>query len=220
MRPTLRPRVKICCMRSRAEAALAIDHGASAIGLVGAMPSGPGPIDDQLIAEIARSVPPPVATFLLSSCQSVAGIVAHHRRTRTSVIQIVDELLEGTYLDLRDELPGVKLVKVIHVSMDGSVDRAVAVSAYVDALLLDSGRPDLAVKELGGTGRTHDWRISRLIREVVDIPVFLAGGLRPENVREAIDTVSPFGIDLCSGVRSGDRLDPVKLSAFMKAAGI
>ncbi len=220
MKPTLRPRVKVCCIKSREEAQIAIEAGASAVGFVGAMPTGPGPIDDGLIAEIARTVPPPVATFLLTSRQSVSGIVEHHRRVHTSVIQIVDVLLEGTHDDLRRQLPGVKLVQVIHVAGAASIDQAVAVSSLVDALLLDSGRPDLPVKVLGGTGRPHDWNISRSIREVVDIPVFLAGGLRPENVREALDTVQPFGIDLCSGVRSDGKLDQAKLTAFMKAAGI
>jgi phosphoribosylanthranilate isomerase len=205
---------------SQAEARLAVRYGASAIGLVGEMPSGPGPIDDTLIAEIARTVPPPVATFLLTSCQSVSEIVAHHARVHTSVIQIVDALTHGRYTELRDRLSGVKIVQVIHVVGPQSVDEAVSVSSQVDALLLDSGRPGLEVKELGGTGRTHNWVISRSIREVVSVPIFLAGGLNAGNVREAIEEVAPFGVDVCTGVRTGGALDPEKLAAFMEAAGI
>jgi phosphoribosylanthranilate isomerase len=198
---------------------MAIDAGASALGLVGPMPSGPGVIPEEMIAGIARSVPPPIATFLLTSEQSVDGIVAHHRRVRTTAIQIVDRLTRGTYADLRGHLPGTKLVQVVHVTGPESVDDAVALAGEVDALLLDSGRPDKPVKELGGTGRRHDWRISRRIREEAAIPVFLAGGLHAGNVREAIEEVGPFGLDVCSGVRSGGALDPSQLLAFFAAAG-
>ena len=219
MGPASRPRIKICCIKSLAEARLAIDAGAGALGLVGPMPSGPGVITDDVIAAIALSVPPPIATFLLTSEQSVDGIVAHHRRARTTAIQLVDRLTRGSYADLRRELPGIKIVQVVHVTGPESVDEAKALAEDVDALLLDSGRPDMPVKELGGTGRRHDWQLSRRMREEVAIPVFLAGGLNAGNVREAIEQVGPFGLDVCSGVRSGESLDPSRLLAFFKAAG-
>jgi phosphoribosylanthranilate isomerase len=87
----------------------------------------------------------------------------------------------------------------------------------VDALLLDSGNPSLATKELGGTGRAHDWAVSRRIRDAVGVPVYLAGGLNPQNVRKAIAQVQPFGVDVCSGLRTDGRLDAVKLEEFMRA---
>jgi phosphoribosylanthranilate isomerase len=98
-----------------------------------------------------------------------------------------------------------------------SLEEARAAAPEVDALLLDSGRPDLPVKELGGTGRVHDWQTSRAIRDAVDVPVFLAGGLHPGNVAGAIATVRPFGVDLCSGIRVDGRLDAGLLSSFMRA---
>lgn len=211
-------RVKICCIANEQEAADAISFGASAIGLVGAMPSGPGPIADVDIERIARSVPPPIATFLLTSEQTPRRIIEHHLRTRTSTIQIVD-LLEGRdYAPIKASLPGVKLVQVIHVIDESSVNEACEIAEHVDAILLDSGNPKLAVKELGGTGRRHDWRLSRTIVETCRKPVFLAGGLNAENVREAIETVQPFGLDLCSGVRTDGKLDPRKLELFFAAA--
>jgi phosphoribosylanthranilate isomerase len=191
--------------------------GADAIGLVGQMPSGPGPIPDEDIRRIAAAVPPPVATFLLTSQQRAERIVEHHRRARTSTIQIVDELLDREYAVLRQALPGIKLVQVVHVTGEGSVDEACELSEYVDAILLDSGNPSLAVKELGGTGRRHDWRLSRRIVEICEKPVFLAGGLNAENVPEAIGSVQPFGIDVCSGVRTSGSLDPAKLDRFFSA---
>ena len=212
-----KPRVKICCISSVEEARLAIGCGASAVGLVSAMPSGPGVIGEDLITEIAAIVPPPIATFLLTSKQDAASIIAQQRRCGVNTIQLCDAVQPGCYQELRDELPGISLVQVIHVTGPESVDEAVAVSGGVDALLLDSGNQKLAVKELGGTGRKHDWRISRAICEAVKIPVFLAGGLNPENVQEAIQEIRPFGLDICSGVRTNGRLDEEKLKKFFTA---
>jgi phosphoribosylanthranilate isomerase len=207
-------RLKVCCIASRAEAALAIRYGASAIGLVSAMPSGPGPIEEALIAEIAATVPPPVATFLLTCATTTEAIVDQIRRCRPTAVQLVDAVAPDVYAELRLAAPATKLVQVIHVRDDEALAEAVAAARHVDALLLDSGNPNLAVKELGGTGRAHDWRLSRRIVETSSVPVFLAGGLNPGNVREAMATVRPFGIDVCSGLRTDGRLDEAKLAAF------
>lgn len=185
----------------------AIKYGASALGLVGTMPSGPGIIDDRLIKEIARAVPPPISTFLLTSETNSEAIVSHYKKVNTSTIQIVDELQERQYQKIRQALPNVKLVQVIHVIDENSVREAVELSEFVDAILLDSGNPGLAIKELGGTGRIHNWELSKQIRVNIKIPVFLAGGLNKENVRQAIEIVQPFGVDLCSGVRTNGKLD-------------
>lgn len=214
MEASFTPRVKVCCISSVEEARAAIRAGASALGLVSSMPSGPGVISEALIAEIAASVPPPIATFLLTCGQDVGAIIAQQRRCRTNTVQLCDRLTAGSYADLRAAMPGVSLVQVIHVSGEASLEEALSVAPQVDALLLDSGNQTLAVKELGGTGRVHDWSISRRIREQVSVPIFLAGGLRPENVGEAIRQVGPFGLDLCSGVRSAGRLDEEKLGRF------
>jgi len=196
---------------------MAIEQGASAVGLVSAMPSGPGPISEELIAEIAAKIPPGVSSFLLTCRQDVAAIVDQQRRLRVNTIQICDRLPEGSYAQLREELPGISLVQVIHVTGPEAVDEAIAIAPEVDAILLDSGNQSLPIKELGGTGRTHDWRLSRQIRESIDVPLYLAGGLKPENVAAAIREVQPFGVDVCSGLRTEGRLDPQKLAAFFKA---
>jgi len=214
----MRPRIKICCISSIEEARFAIELGASAIGLVGEMPSGPGPIPDELIRKIAAGVPPPVATFLLTSETAAEKIIRHHQRTNTNTIQIVDMPSADAYSKIKTALPSVKIVQVIHVIDEKSFELAVSISGHVDALLLDSGNPDLKIKVLGGTGRIHDWKLSRKIRENSECPVFLAGGLKPENVRWAIDEVQPFGIDVCSGVRTNGRLDRKKLSEFFMNA--
>lgn len=195
---------------------MAIAAGASAIGLVSAMPSGPGVIRDETIRTIAAATPPGIATFLLTCRQEAASIVEQVRAAGVNVVQICDRLTGGSYQQLRDELPNVKIVQVIHVSGEESLTEAIEIGPHVDALLLDSGDQKLAVKQLGGTGRRHDWRMSRQIREAVDVPVWLAGGLRVENDAEAIATVGPFGLDVCSGVRTDHQLDAEKVTQMLK----
>ena len=209
-------RVKICCICSVEEAKLAIAYGASALGLVGHMPSGPGIISNLKISEIMKSVPPMVSTFLLTSETKAAAVIDHYKKVNTSTIQIVDALENRDYEQIKNELPHVKIVQVIHVLDDKSVAEAIGVSAYVDAILLDSGNPNLETKELGGTGRTHNWDLSRQIRDQIDIPVFLAGGINHNNVKQAIEYVQPFGVDLCSSVRTNGKLDENKLKLFFQ----
>ena len=213
----MRTRLKVCCMMAMAEAREAVAQGADAVGLVGAMPSGPGPIDDALAAEIARAVPPPVATFLLTSFHSGEEIAGHVRKVGATAVQIVRHIELREYGALRRLLHGVKIVQVVHVEDASALGMAQDYARLADALLLDSGRPKAALEELGGTGRAHDWAVSARIVAGVSVPVFLAGGLNAGNVAEAVRRVRPYGVDLCSGVRTDGRLDAGKLRAFVAA---
>jgi len=215
MRYDYKPKVKICCIASVEEAWMAIDHGASAIGLVSEMPSGPGVISEGLITEIVSFVPPSISTFLLTSKQDAGEIIAQQKRTHADTLQICDRLGAGSYQQLRQALPGVRLVQVIHVTGLEAIEEATLIAPFADAILLDSGNQTLTVKELGGTGRTHDWGLSRKIREAVDVPLFLAGGLTPDNIADAVRQVEPFGVDVCNGVRTDGRLDSLKLATFI-----
>ncbi len=211
----MRTRAKICCISSLAEAQAAVAAGADAIGLVSAMPSGPGVIGEDLIGEITAAAPPALGTFLLTSKVEPAAIAAQQRRCGVNTIQLCDALDASAYPALRAALPGIALVQVIHVRDEGAVAEAVAIAPMVDGLLLDSGNPAGKVKELGGTGRVHDWALSRRIVAEAPCPVFLAGGLNAGNVAEAILAVRPYGVDLCTGVRTEGALDAAKLGAFM-----
>jgi phosphoribosylanthranilate isomerase len=211
-------RVKVCCIASTDEADLAIAAGADALGLVSAMPSGPGPIPESEIAAIVRHVGDRAATVLLTSRQDAAGIGHQLDRIKPTVVQLVDDLPTPEYAALRADHPAVAIMQVIHVRGSASVAEAIRVAPFADAILLDSGNPAAAVKELGGTGRVHDWTVSRAIRDAVPIPVFLAGGLRASNVADAIEAVRPFGVDVCSGVRTDGRLDGSAVRAFIGAA--
>ncbi len=215
MEPTKRPRVKICSINSVEEAKMAIRYGASALGLVSEMPSGSGMLSEGLIAQVAAIVPPAVSSFLLTSKSDTIGIIAQQRRLGANTIQICDRLKSGTCDDLRQALPGIAIVQVIHVTGSDSIEEAISVAPHVHGILLDSGNQSLANEQLGGTGQTHDWAVSRRIRELVDVPVFLGGGLNPENVSAAIRQVEPFGVDVSSGVRTNGQLDEVKLSQFI-----
>ena len=210
-------RVKVCCIASVEEARLAIAHGADAIGLVSEMPSGPGVIDEEKISEIVAAVGSRVDTFLLTSRRDPDAIARQQRRTGVNTVQLCDDLPEGGHEALRAALPTVSLVQVIHVRDESSLEQALEVAPRCDALLLDSGNPGLAVKELGGTGRTHDWRLSRRIVEQASAPVYLAGGLREDNVSAAVEQVGPYAVDLCTGVREAGRLDEARLGGFFRA---
>jgi phosphoribosylanthranilate isomerase len=214
----MRTRIKICCIASPEEAAMAISAGADALGLVARMPSGPGQITDAAIAAITAVVPPAVATFLLTSQTSAEAIAAHVRATNPTSVQIVSQIDPAQSARLAELEPALRRVQVIHVEGPEALDLIPAYAPHVHAFLLDSGRPSASPPELGGVGRTHDWAISAAFVKKSPLPVFLAGGLTPENAGEAIRAVRPFGLDLCSGVRSDTRLDAAKLRAFIAAA--
>ena len=210
-------KVKICCISSIEEAKLAVGHGAAAIGLVGRMPSGPGIITDELIHSIAKTVLPPIHSFLLTSETTAEAIIEHHNKVNTTTIQIVDALSGREYHKIREAIPNVQLVQVIHVLDEGSIKEAIEISEFVDAILLDSGNPNLPTKVLGGTGKTHNWDLSKKIREKISLPIFLAGGINKDNIKKAIEHVQPYGIDLCSSVRTNGQLDESKLEELFKA---
>lgn len=218
LRPSSMP-VKICCIQTVEEAAIAMKYGATILGLVSKMPSGWGPIAEAKIAEIVASIPPGIVSCLLTSRTTAEGIIEQQRACGANALQLVDGLEEGGHEVLRRALPGVSLLQAVHVYDDTAIAHAQALEGKVDGLILDTGNPNAETKVLGGTGQTHDWSISARIVEAVSTPVFLAGGLKMHNVAEAIGTVRPFGLDLCTGVRSSDDMAIVdeKVADFMRA---
>jgi phosphoribosylanthranilate isomerase len=217
-RPDGRVAMKVCCIASRDEAALAAAHGADAIGLVSEMPSGPGPIPEETIIDIAVHAPRGPHRVLLTALTHPRAIAEQVYRCGVDAVQLVDNIGDWNAERLRDFLRDRLIIQVVHVRGDGEIAYAQrAATWWADAILLDSGNPDATVRELGGTGRTHDWSISRAIVESVPVPVFLAGGLHPGNVAEAVAAVRPYGVDVCSRLRTEGRLDTAKLAAFESA---
>lgn len=213
----MRVRVKVCGMHSAGEVRAAVSAGADALGFVGEMPSGPGPVDETQAREAAAACPPGVSPVLLTSRDDPLAIADHASAVGVGAVQLVRHLDPGVHAALRRAAPWLRLIQVIHVEDEQSLDLARGYAQVADALLLDSGRPAMTVAELGGTGRTHDWNLSRRIVQSSPVPVWLAGGLTPANVGEAIEQVNPFGVDLCTGVRTAGRLDARKLSSFFHA---
>ena len=207
--------IKICCIQNAQEARLALETGAHALGLVGKMPNGVGPIDDDSIAAIAAKLDLAVPRFLLTSKTRAREVSRHVERCGTNVVQLVDQVEPDTYEGLRQHHPGLAIVQVVHVEDESALDQSLRNASHVDALLLDSGTPSARVRTLGGTGNTHDWSISRQIVQRSEVPVFLAGGLNPDNVVAAIEAVGPFGVDVCSGLRRNGVLDEDRLRLFV-----
>jgi phosphoribosylanthranilate isomerase len=214
----MRARVKICCIQSVEEAALAVRAGADAIGLVGRGLSGPEVIDsDDTIRAIAQSVPAGVASFLLTREADPDRLVAQVLRCATTVVQLCDEVEPDAWRAVRSAAPWVRVLQVVHVSDERALDQARAAAPHVHGLLLDSGTPTGPHAVFGGTGKTHDWTISARIVAQSPVPVWLAGGLNPGNVEAAWRAVRPFGLDLCSGLRTAGALDADKATRFLAA---
>jgi phosphoribosylanthranilate isomerase len=207
--------LKICCISSLEEAELAHSLGAHALGLVSEMPSGPGVISEELIAQIVSRVPPTCETFLLTCATDHGRLVAQQRRTQASVLQLVDDVPLSELQALRRELPTTKIVQVLHVQNETILQKAKEIQPYVDGILLDSGNPTAAIPTLGGTGNVHDWNVSKKVCKQATVPVFLAGGIRADNVEQAMEQVQPDGLDLCSSLRTEGHLDTQKVQAFV-----
>ncbi|MFT7249045.1 MAG: phosphoribosylanthranilate isomerase [Arcticibacterium sp.] len=208
--------VKVCCISSVPEALLAIEKGANFLGLIAEMPSGPGVISNKTIKEIIETVRGKVETVLLSSRTSVRGIIEQYKMVNTSCIQIVDTLSNGTHGELKSALPGVKIIQVLHVLGESTLQEAKDLGTSVDYILLDSGNPSAKTKILGGTGKIHDWSISSKIVKLAKVPIFLAGGISAKNAVFAVETVKPFGLDVCSGLRTDENLDSKKIDDFFE----
>jgi phosphoribosylanthranilate isomerase len=210
-------------MQSEAEIDMAARAGAFAVGIVGPMPNGAGFLDDETAARLARygvkrHGEKLWVTFLTK--RTVAREIADHvAAIGANAVQLVDRPAEDAYSHLRARFPALKILQVVHVEDARAVEEARAAAPFVDAVLLDSGKPSAATPTFGGTGDRHDWSISRRIVESCGKPVFLAGGLNPHNAADALAAVRPFGLDICSGLRdraNGDALMPERLAAFVE----
>lgn len=213
----MRTRMKICCIRDMAEAYLAVSYGVDAIGLVGPMPNGPGQIDAPTVRAITAGAPAGVSSWTLTIATDAATIIETARASATQTIQLVCGVEPEVADAVRAALPALRVVSVVHVDGAAAIDAAVRIAAHVHGLVLDSGQPGASKPTYGGTGDTHDWHVSRRIVDAVDGPVWLAGGLSPENIGDAIRAVRPFGVDVCSKLRTAGVLDAAKVAAFSAA---
>jgi phosphoribosylanthranilate isomerase len=209
--------VKVCCISSPDEARLAVSYGVDAIGMVDETPSGEGRIPVETIAEITRSVPASTGTFVLTSTTDVEKLAELYHATGVNTLQLWDPLKPADYEHLRRLVPRIFIAQSIHVQEESALGVARGVARYVDALVLDSGGSEPPFRWRNPAGQTHDWSLSRQIADSIDRPILLAGGLTSENVCQAIRAVHPYGVDVCSGVRTDDQLDQTLLVAFLDA---
>ncbi len=211
-----RPKIKICCITNKSDLRIALDAGVDALGFVSKMPSGPGVISDLEIKELIRFVPKTITSFLLTSLTDPWQIISQIEYCGTNAAQLCNYVGIEDLHEIRSSLPDIKIMNVVHVNTYDDIALAKQYALNGDFLLLDSGKPKADIQILGGSGIPHNWNISAEIVERVKIPVWLAGGLNAENVKEAIGKVKPYGIDVCSGVRKNGALDAAMLKEFLE----
>ncbi|MGE5328340.1 MAG: phosphoribosylanthranilate isomerase [Deltaproteobacteria bacterium] len=211
-------RVKICGIKRIEDALKAIEFGADAIGLL-IKTQSKNSIDENTAREIVRTLPPFCSSVMVVITTDIKEIVELSRYIGVTAIQLHGENSPEDILNIKRELPFVKIIKTLHVTNIETINNCKKYFKIADAILLDS--TNFSGGAVGGTGLTHDWSISRKIVEESPIPVILAGGLNPENVAEAVKIVEPYGVDVQSGVNGEDGFkDYAKLERFIKKAAV
>jgi phosphoribosylanthranilate isomerase len=208
--------VKICGIRRREDALIAAELGADAIGLlVGQRHNSPDFISATVARDIDRALPPSVEAVLVTHVEDIDKLERLLQESEIRTVQLHSEIAPSSVERLRGRLPHLKIFKSVSVISADSVAYPEAFAQLVDGFVLDS--INLATDQVGGTGKTHDWSVSRqIVMRYPEIPSILAGGLNSENVRSAIEQVHPFGVDVNSGTKAPDEFkDPRKIEAFI-----
>jgi len=195
---------------------LAAELGADAIGLlVGQKHNSPDFISATVARGISRALPPSVEAVLVTHTKEIDELERLLQQSEITTIQLHSQIAPSSVERLRHRLPNVKIFKSVSVISADSVAYPEAFKKLVDGFVLDS--VNLATNQVGGTGKTHDWSVSReIVMRYSEVPIILAGGLNSENVRSAIERVRPFGVDVNSGTKAADGFkDPRKMEAFI-----
>jgi len=208
--------VKICGIRRQEDALIATELGADAIGLlVGQKHNSPDFVSATVARDIFRALPPSVDAVLVTHVEDVDELERLLQESEITTIQLHSEIAPSSVERLRHRLPHLKIFKSVNIISADSVAYPEAFKKLVDGFVLDS--INLATSQVGGTGKTHDWSVSRqIVMRYPEVPIILAGGLNSENVRSAIERVRPFGVDVNSGTKAADGFkDPRKIEAFI-----
>ncbi len=208
-------RVKICGLTREEDLAVAVAAGADAVGFIVGVPSSPRNLTLEMAEMLLSQVPIFVDSVVVTAPKSIKQLVEVCEGLKPSAIQIHGkEPLDSS--EIREKIKDTRLIKTVYVTEDALNETAIEDSKMFDALLLDS----FSKGQYGGTGKVHDWTLSRQIKEAVaPVPVILAGGLKPENVKEAILKVQPYAVDVASGVELSPGVkDHEKVRAFVKKA--
>lgn len=225
----LKTRTKICGIRSPEEIELAAFYGADAVGFITEVPvESPRKLDSDTAAYLVSRVPQTLSSVLVIMPENSATAVELIEKIKPDIVQIHSRLplLE---LEIIKEKTDIPIIKTLSVPVKGETSgektgntalvssliekvRLLEESSVVDSILLDTARSE----KPGGTGCVHDWTLSRRISEETRLPLILAGGLKPENVQEAIRAVSPYAVDTASGVETDGKKDAVKIKSFIE----
>jgi phosphoribosylanthranilate isomerase len=211
--------VKICGIRRHEDALIAAELGVDAVGLlVGQRQNSPDFISAGIARDISRALPPSVEAVLVTHIEDIDELERLLQQSGITTIQLHSEIASSSVERLRSRFPHVKIFKSVHVISADSVAYPEAFRKLVDGFVLDS--INVATDQVGGTGKTHDWSISRqIVMRYPEIPIILAGGLNSENVRSAIEYVHPFGVDVNSGTKASNGFkDTRKMQEFIVQA--
>ena len=198
-------KVKICANRTIEDARMSLGAGADIIGLlVGQEHTSNDFIDKYKAKEICDYIAGRCDVSLVTHLKNADEIIELTEFIGNNIIQLHSDIEESEVEKIKQNLPKIKLVRIVHLAKDGTIHSNLETIKYADYYLMDSF--NLATNQVGGTGLTYDWKKAGELIKKLDKPVFLAGGLNPENVRKAISQANPYGVD----VNSGCKLDGVK----------
>jgi len=202
-------KVKICGITNISDLELVISLGADAIGVIVDIPQSPRNTTRENARDIVRKTPVFTKTVLVMAPTSLEYAVSLCDYVEPDVVQIHGN--ELNLKDLSEATSGIKIIQTLNAEKIDDID-PVSID-YCEAILLDS----LTRNQLGGTGKVHDWRKSKMMVKLIKPkPLILAGGLNPDNVKEAIELVKPYAVDVCTGTeRSPGLKDPVKVQRFL-----
>jgi phosphoribosylanthranilate isomerase len=208
-------RVKICGLTREEDLAVAVAAGADAVGFLVGVPSSPRNLTLERVETLLGQVPVFIDSVVVTAPKSIEWLGEVCERLKPSVIQIHGkEQLDSS--EAHKKIRCTRLIKTVYVKEEALNEEIIEDLKTFDAVLLDS----FSKRQYGGTGKTHDWTLSKQIKEAVaPVPVVLAGGLKPENVKEAILAVEPYAVDVASGVETIPGVkDHRKVRAFVDNA--
>lgn len=210
----MRVKVKICGITSNEDLATAVEAGADAVGFVVEVPSSPRTLTPERAEKMMTNTPVFVKNVVVTVPESLNDLTEIYNRLRPDILQIHGHNLSDSAL--REKFANTRLIRAVQAKSERVVEEAVKAANTFDAILVDSFVPG----RFGGTGMVHDWELSRRVKRVIHPkPLILAGGLNPENVRNAVSVVKPYAVDVSTGVESQPGVkDPEKVFAFIKNA--
>ncbi|MBO5344578.1 MAG: phosphoribosylanthranilate isomerase [Clostridia bacterium] len=210
--------VQMAGIRNVQDALNSVEVGVDIIGLlVGQNHTSDDFISKEQAREIKLALPKNIKTTLITHLEKADDIIEIASFIDVDYIQLHSHLPETEVETIKQALPNTKLLRLIHIAEDGTILNDLSKIKYVDFYFTDS--INLKTNQVGGTGLLHSWETDKKLVETLDKPVFVAGGLTPENVGEIVNFCKPYGVDVNSGCRAtGGGRDKLKMKQFVENA--